>query len=282
MEIGFRADVHAVLFIFCRLELEMEQIKNGVIAFLKKNKNALFKLGLMLLTIVLISTVTFLLLMAFGIVHFDDGMHFNTEVFESFRDSWYGWIIFIVLQTVLSILMCIMPGAAMAFILLSKALYPTPWEAFLLSFVSVMISSTVMYLIGRFGGYRICAHILGEEDCEKSLTLLRNKGTVYFPLMMMFPIFPDDALVMIAGTLKMSLKWFIPSIVVGRGIGIATIVFGLSLVPFDKFSSVWHWIAFVLTCLVLVVLVFFAANKLNKHMERKRAEHDAALKSDNE
>lgn len=276
-------DIEALTLLanYCRLDLEMEQIKNGLLDFLKRNKSALLKFGLMLLTVVIISTITFLLLMAFGIVHFDDGIQFNTEVFESFRDSWYGWIIFILLQTVLSMLMCIMPGASMAFILLSKALYPTPWESFLLSFASVMISSSVMYIVGRYGGYKICTNILGEEDCEKSLTLLRNKGTVFFPLMMMFPIFPDDALVMIAGTLKMSLKWFIPSIVIGRGIGIATITFGLSLVPFDKFTSVWHWIAFVLICLVLVVLVFFVANKLNKYMERKRKEHEEAAKSEN-
>ena len=258
----------------------MEQIKNGLLDFLKRNKAAILKFGLMLLTVVLISTVTFLLLMAFGIVHFDDGMHFNIEVFEAFRSSWYGWIIFILLQTILSILLCIVPGASMAFILLSQALYPTSWEAFILSFTSVMISSAMMYIVGRSGGYKICTHILGAEDCERSLTLLRNKGTVFFPLMMMFPVFPDDALVMIAGTLKMSLKWFIPSIVIGRGIGIATIIFGLSLVPFDKFTSVWHWIAFVLICLVLVVLVFIAANKLNKYMERKRNEHAAANNSE--
>ncbi len=278
--VGIRPRSHS--FSELRLDLEMEQIKNGFLAFIKRNRSALLKFGLMLLTVVLISTVTFLLLMAFGIVHFDDGIKFNTEVFESFRDSWYGWIIFILLQTVFSMLMCIIPGASMAFILLSKALYPTPWESFLLSFASVMISSSVMYVVGRSGGYKICAHILGDEDCEKSLTLLRNKGTVFFPLMMMFPIFPDDALVMIAGTLKMSLKWFIPSIVVGRGIGIATITFGLSLVPFDKFTSAWHWIAFVLICLVLVVLVFFVANKLNKYMERKRKEHEEAAKAEEE
>ena len=258
----------------------MEQIKNGLLDFLKRNKAAILKFGLMLLTVVLISTVTFLLLMAFGIVHFDDGMHFNIEVFEAFRSSWYGWIIFILLQTILSILLCIVPGASMAFILLSQALYPTSWEAFILSFTSVMISSAMMYIVGRSGGYKICTHILGAEDCEKSLTLLRNKGTVFFPLMMMFPVFPDDALVMIAGTLKMSLKWFIPSIVIGRGIGIATIIFGLSLVPFDKFTNIFHWIAFVLICLVLVVLVFIAANKLNKYMERKRNEHAAANNSE--
>ena len=258
----------------------MEQIKNGILDFLKRNKAAIFKFALMLLTVILISTVTFLLLMAFGVVYFDDGMQFNLELFEAFRSSWYGWIIVILLQTILSMLMCIVPGASMAFILLSQALYPTSWEAFILSFTSVMTSSAVMYIVGRFGGYKICTHILGTEDCEKSLTLLRNKGTVYFPLMMMFPIFPDDALVMIAGTLKMSLKWFIPSIVIGRGIGIATIIFGLSLVPFDKFTTVFHWIAFVLICLVLVVLVFWGANKLNVHMENKRREHEEVCKAD--
>ena len=116
--------------------------------------------------------------------------------------------------------------------------------------------------------------MLGEEDCEKSLGLLRDKGTVYFPIMMMFPVFPDDALVMIAGTLKMSLKWFIPSIIIGRGLGIFTIIFGLSIVPFDKFTTVWHWIGFILLCAIGIALVFYFANKLNKMMDEKKRRND--------
>jgi uncharacterized membrane protein YdjX (TVP38/TMEM64 family) len=87
--------------------------------------------------------------------------------------------------------------------------------------------------------------------------------------MMMFPIFPDDALVMIAGTLKMSLKWFIPSIVLGRGIGIATIVFGLLSVPFDKLTTPWHWIGFVLLCLIFLIAVFWLAGRFNKFLETR-------------
>ena len=70
-----------------------------------------------------------------------------------------------------------------------------------------------MYILGRFGGYKLCVKLLGEEDCNKSLDLLETKSTIFFPLMMLFPVFPDDALVMIAGTIKMKLKWFIPSII---------------------------------------------------------------------
>ena len=236
----------------------------------EKHKKALINLALIVAVIAAISFITLLLLMAFDIVYIDDGVHFSEEVFHSFRTSWYGWIIFSLIMTVLTILLCIVPGASMAFILLTQAIYPIAWEAFLLSLIRVLFCSALMYSIGYFGGYRLCVKFLGKEDCEKALGLLRNKGTVYFPLMMMFPVFPDDALVMIAGTLKMSLKWFIPSILIGRGIGIATIVFGFGSIPFDKFTTVWHWIGFILVCLVGILFVFFLAHKLNRYMESKR------------
>ena len=249
------------------MKRRMERIK----AFLIKKKKGIINILIVLGLVVILSVVTMLLLVAFDVIYFEDGMHFNNELFHSFRTSWYGWIVFILLQTVLSTLLCVIPGASMAFILLSQAIYTIPWQAFILSFTSVMIASSVMYFCGRFGGYRICAKFLGEEDCEKALGLLRDKGTVFFPLMMMFPIFPDDALVMVAGTLKMSLKWFIPSIILGRGIGIATIIFGVSSVPFDKFTSVWHWIAFIAICAAFIFGVFFLAFKFNKMMDKRRA-----------
>ena len=132
-----------------------------------------------------------------------------------------------------------------------------------------------MYFIGRFGGYRICAWILGKDDCVKATKLLKNKGTVYFPLMMVFPIFPDDALVMIAGTIRMAMKWFIPSIIIGRGIGTATTVFGLGEIPYEKFTTPWHWILFVLGCVIFVVAVFYAAYKFNRFLDhRNRAKNE--------
>ena len=158
----------------------------------------------------------------------------------------------------------------MAFIILLQSLYERPIVAFIVTFSGVMLSSLMMYIIGRFGGYNLGKIIIGEEDCKKASNLLNSKGLIYFPMMMMFPVFPDDALVMVAGTLKMSLKWFVPSIVIGRGIGVATIVFGLSIVPFDKFTSAWHWVIFILACLLAIVAVFFLANKFNKFLEKKR------------
>jgi uncharacterized membrane protein YdjX (TVP38/TMEM64 family) len=150
-----------------------------------------------------------------------------------------------------------------------QTLYEDPFVAFAVAFTGVLLSSLFMYVTGRFGGYNLCVKFLGQEDCDKATKLLRNKGTAFFPLMMMFPAFPDDALVMIAGTMKMSMAWFVPSIVLGRGIGTATIVFGLSFIPFDKFTTIWHWLGAGLIFGVVVVGLFFGAFKLNKYMEKR-------------
>ncbi len=247
-------------------------------SFFKKHRKQIIDLAATAILLAAISLITFFVLLASNVIYFDDGMKFNISLFRSFSSSWYGSILFVLLHMSLSILLCVIPGASMAFILLSQAVYPEPWRAFLLSFISVMITSSAMYIVGKFGGYKLCSKILGEDDCKKALGLLRDKGTVFFPLMMMFPIFPDDALVMIAGTIKMRPSWFIPSIVIGRGIGIATITFGLSIIPFDKFTTPWHWLGFIAACAVSVVIVFTLAIKLNKYIEKKHAsaEHENA------
>ncbi len=236
---------------------------------LKKNLKLILKILLALLAVAALSLASFLILHAFNIVEYSDGVHLNEEIFHSFKSSWYGWAIILLFQLVITFFLCFIPGISMAFILLVQSLYERAWQAFILAFAGVLLSSCIMYIMGRLGGYKLCKKLLGEEDCNKACDLLNNKGLAFFPLMMMFPIFPDDALVMIAGTLKMSLKWFIPSIVIGRGIGVATIVFGISIVPFDKFTSFWHWALFVIACIAFIVFVFYLAYRFNRFLEKR-------------
>lgn len=239
-------------------------------AFLKKYEK-IVKILLILLIFVLISVATTVVLSLFGIISFNDGeMQINQAIFDSFKTTWYGCILIILIQVVITSLLSFVPGASMAFIMLLQALYNNPLLAFVVALSGVFLSSFMLYILGRFGGYNLCKKLLGEKDCEKASDLLNNKGLIFFPVMMLFPMFPDDALVMVAGTLKMSLKWFIPSIVIGRGIGVATIIFGLSIVPFDKFTTPWHWIAFILICAIGIALVFFLASRFNKYLEKKK------------
>lgn len=237
-----------------------------------KIKKKVISILFAILTLFLISLFATLILYLFDIIYYDDGFVLNREIFEHYKSSWYGPFIIIFIQVSISIFVSFVPGTTVAFIILWQALYENPFVALLYAFTGVILSSIAMYFIGKYGGYNICKKLLGKEDCEKAASLLDHKGKVFFPLMMLFPIFPDDALVMIAGTLKMDLKWFLPSIFIGRGIGIATIIFGLAIVPFEKFTSIWHWIVFVIICAVLIIIVFIFANKLNKYLESRRVD----------
>lgn len=241
---------------------------NKIKSFFVYNKKKILTVLLALLVLIAISVASMFILQAFGVIYFEDGIHLNNDIFDDFITSWYGWIILILLQVIITSLLCFVPGASMAFILLIQAFFPKATQAFILSYSGVILSSLMMYLIGRIGGYKICEKLLGEEDCQKASDLLNHKGVVYFPLMMMFPIFPDDALVMIAGTLKMSMKWFLPSIIIGRGIGVVTIIFGISSVPYDKFTTPYHWVGFVLTCAIIICGIFYLAHLFNKFLEK--------------
>ena len=281
---GRCAPKKARIFIVCVIiAVCLERVfimKSRIREFFARNKKLFLNSLLLILGVVAVSAVTLLMLMIFNVVYFEDGIKFNSEMFMSFKSAWYGWIVFIALQTVLSMLLCAIPAAAMGLTLLCMTVYTEPWQAFVISFIGAMLASGLLYVIGRFGGYKICTKFLGEKDCDRALTLLRNKGTVYFPLFMALPTFPDEALTMIAGTVKMSLAWFIPSVIIGRGIGIVTITFGLSSVPFDKFTSPLHWIIFILLCVAATVGVLWLANRLNKIMDAKRNSREETAKNE--
>lgn len=237
--------------------------------FLKQHKSEILRIAAAIGIVVGVSVAIFLVLLACGVIYYDEGMKLNSALVEAFRSSVWGIVAFLALQTVLTVALCAIPGTNMTFILLAVALFPEPVKAFLLAFIGVMLSSAAMYLTGRAGGYKLCEKLLGGKDCARASELLRNKGSVYFPLMMLFPAFPDDALVMVAGVIKMKLGWFIPSVLIGRGIGVATIVFGLNVVPFASFS-LYDWFVFVSACAFWIIVVFYLAHRLNLKMKKSR------------
>ena len=240
--------------------------------FVADNYKKIVNILLVVAVLIALSIGALLLLSAFDIVYYHDGVQINEHLFDQFLNTWYSWIVIILVQVLVTTLLCFVPGASMGFIILLSHIFPSKFHAFLVAFIGVMLSSLLMYITGRLGGYAICVKLLGKEDCAKASKLLNNRGVVFFPLMMLMPVFPDDALVMIAGTLRMSLKWFIPSIVICRGIGIAAIVFGLSSIPFETFTTPWHWILFISECAIGVLALFWVANKLSLYLEKRNSE----------
>lgn len=130
------------------------------------------------------------------------------------------------------------------------------WQAFLLSFVSVMLGSIVMFFVGRKAGRKFLGWMIGKEKTEIWISRL-DDGKYLFFLMMVFPLFPDDLLCVVAGLTDMSFSFFFWTNVIARSIGIAGTVFFTTgdIIPFHGWGLiVWGIvIIFVFTLFVLSV-----------------------------
>ena len=116
--------------------------------------------------------------------------------------------------------------------------------------------------------------LIGENNYLEATNLLKEKGTVYLPFMYLLPIFPDDALCMVAGMIKLKFPLHLIYICLCRGIGIATIVFGFSVIPFSEFDGVYDYLVLIAVILVYVFVLFKITRWLDKmyskYLKRKQ------------
>lgn len=178
--------------------------------------------------------------------------------------GFWKYIIYIAITSIGTILLSVVPAVSMAFIMAGVGLFGATWQTFLICASSVFISSLVMYLLGRTGGYKLFIKIIGKSNLDKATKLIKEKGQIYFPLMMMFGGFPDDALVCVAGIIKMNLGFFIPSVIIGRSIGISSIVFGLNFIQMLGIDSPLGWFKLIVFGIIGLMLVIKLGNIISK------------------
>lgn len=237
--------------------------------FFHKRKSALIKTAILLGITIGASLLVFLILFLTGIITFDGGFGFNNELFESFKGAWWGYLVFFLLQVTLTILLAFAPGGTTTFIALGIFLYGPTWVTFLLVFSGVLVSSLLMDLLGRFGGVKLVKKLFGEEDYNKGFGILREKGTAYLPFMYLFPIFPDDLMCCLGGMAKIKFWYHALIIFLCRGIGIAVIIFGIDIIPYETFTTPYEWIVAITVCLVWVALAFYFSRLLDKWLSKR-------------
>ena len=237
-------------------------------AFLKRNKQKVIRITIAVLVIAAISIGVYFAFKALGIMSVDT----LREKIEKFGSA--SWIIFLILQVVCTSLLCFVPATSMTFILVGMALFGhwEPWKVFILCFSGVILASVVMDLIGRFGGSRLIQKLIGKDEYESTLDLVQEKGMVYVPVMYLLPVFPDDAICMIVGATKMNFLVHLIEIVTCRGIGCATIIFGLNLIPEDitsfKSTNVFDYIVVALIIILGLSCIFYIARKIDKWLSK--------------
>lgn len=230
------------------------------------------KFGLILLLLAAASVGIYLILRSCGI----------TDV-NQLRDliascgAW-GWIVFIALFTLSTTVLCFVPGISMTFITVSIILFGA-MKGFLISSISVFIASTIMFWIGNTVGERAAVKLVGKDSLEKAQNLIDVKSKLLLPLMLLFPVFPDDALCMVAGMTKMKYWYFAIIALICRTVGIATICFlGSGFIDWAALSLV-DWFVLVNVVVFDIVLIFKYQNKIEKFILRRKSKQEPEIES---
>ncbi|MBR1988240.1 MAG: TVP38/TMEM64 family protein [Clostridia bacterium] len=169
----------------------------------------------------------------------------------------FSFLIFIVFQ-ILQTTILQMPAIIVTLV---GVLVFGQWKAFVLSYIAVLIGSIIMFWIGRKCGRGFLHWLCGKQTAEKWINTMSN-GKYLFFLMMLFPIFPDDILCVVAGVTNMSFPFFIWTNIIARGIAIACIVFfgSGSIIPYHG----WGWLAWAVIFGVMALLFYLSVKFKDK------------------
>lgn len=128
-------------------------------------------------------------------------------------------IIFFALQ-IFQILVPIIPGSVT---LTAGVVLFGPWLGFFYNYTSIVIGSTLAFLLARFYGQKLIIHYIDSKSQAKYLKWIENdkKFTRIFAIAILLPGAPDDILSMIAGISKMKLKTFIIIMIIAKPLSIA-------------------------------------------------------------
>lgn len=185
----------------------------------------------------------------------------------------WGWIVFILLFVLCSTLLCFIPGTSATFIAVSVVMFGALY-GFIISTISVFLASALLFLLGNTLGEKTVAKLVGKQSLEKAQNLLDMKSKMLMPLMFLFPIFPDDALCVVAGMTKMRFWYFSVIVLIFRTVGIGTICFlGSGIIDWAALSVV-DWFVVVSVCVFWLILIFKSQDKLEKFILRKKGGKD--------
>lgn len=181
----------------------------------------------------------------------------------------WGWIVYILLFTTCSILLCFIPASSMTFIGVSIVLFGA-FNGFIISAVSVFLSSSIMFMLGHTLGEKVAVKLVGKEALEKAQSLVDMKSKMLLPLMFLFPVFPDDALCLVSGMTKMKYWYFAIIVAICRSIGVASICFvGSGIINWAELSLV-DWFVLGSVCVFWIYMIFKYQHKIEKFIVRKR------------
>ncbi len=205
-------------------------------------------------------------------------------VTDSISDWIHGlnnkWFIWLAIWLIMFIQVCIIPIPAYIVLntavniglvgqktsILSALASGDFWMFVLVTISAYMAGASVAYWYGaKFGRKALMWCAGSEEEYDKWSTVLVERGKWAYAATVLFPVFPDDLLCLIAGSIKLNFGFFLCSNLVGRTVGLVTML--IALVVFDHITSgaiPWSLIVWLIVFVVIFIVLIKLKNDLKK------------------
>ena len=138
----------------------------------------------------------------------------------------------------------------------------------LISLAAIMCGSILAFLIGKKFGVKVVRWIVGEENLQKGLQLIKGKDKVAISLMFLFPFFPDDLLCFVAGISTMTLPLFVIVVLISRVITITSTSALTSFFQWILKENLALGIVICILAVALIVGIFYLGMKNADKLER--------------
>lgn len=226
------------------------------IVFLFTRKIGLLKTNFIIMILAFLFTWGYYLFVIFDLLKYLT----NAEALQDALSSigWWKYLAFFFIQF---LQVTFIPIPAMVTTVAGSVLFG-PGIATLLSLAGILTGSIVAFIIGDKCGERVVAWIIGEKQMKKYSSMLFDKGKYIFFLMMLFPLFPDDILCLVAGMTTMSFRFFMITILLTRPIGIIMTCYLSVSIPYHGWGLV-VWAILI----ILIILAFWLSYKYKDKIE---------------
>lgn len=153
--------------------------------------------------------------------------------FASLIKNSNGWIAYVVIWVIMFLQTTVLNIPAYVILSASVAININTLSVLYISVVlsAYMVGCFVAYLLGLSLGKKAVKWCAGsEEDYDKWCYVLNKKGKWWYFLTVIFPLFPDDILCLVAGATKFNFLFYIISNLIGRGVGLISMLLTLNMI----------------------------------------------------
>ena len=189
---------------------------------------------------------------------------------DNFFKNWVqnssGWVLWLVLWVLffLQTNLIQIPAVSLLQISVHSGIEVLSWQYILLVMSAYMGGCILSYWLGRWFGSKAVKWVAGsEEDFDKWSKFINEKGKIWYLLSVLLPVFPDDILCIIAGSLKMDFGFYTLANLIGRSIGLITMLVALKYIGIAS-SSIPFMLIVWCVGLVAEIITLIVLNKNTK------------------